>query len=39
MRAVAIFEYEFPELSGSSQRILVCQNLLSAMELMIMSVV
>lgn len=39
MRAVAMFGYDFPELSGSSQHILVCQNLLSVMELMILSVV
>lgn len=32
MRAVAIFGYDFPELSGSSQHILVCQNFLSVME-------
>lgn len=37
MRTMAIFGYDFPELSGSSQHILVCQNLLSMMELMTMS--
>lgn len=39
MRALVIFGYDLPELSGSSQHIPVCQNLLSVMELVILSVV